>query len=141
MTTRSTGPLPGVPLHAWERFVLVMATAPRRHVTPRYRLGTFGMDARRLCDVGFMTAPRKVEVGGTAGGAWVGQWREPLTTEKFLQSTPAQYVAFRRSVERMAPKVGEVLRHLEGEFHHSRVQIGHPGLQGGRHAHTVHLIQ
>jgi len=109
MTPRTTGPLPGVPLHSWERFVLVMATAPRRRVTPRYRLGTFGMDARRLCDVGFMTAPRKVEVGGAAGGAWVGQWQAPLTTEKFLQSTPAQYVAFRRSVERMAPKVGELV--------------------------------
>ena len=107
MTPRTTGPLPGVPLHAWERFVLVMATAPRRHVTPRYRLGTFGMDARRLCDVGFMTAPRKVAVGGAAGGAWVGQWREPLTTDKFLESTPAQYEAFRRSVTRMAPRVGE----------------------------------
>ena len=107
MTPRTTGPLPGVPLHSWERFVLVMATAPRRRVTPRYRLGTFGMDARRLCDVGFMSAPRKVSVSGSAGGAWVGEWRTPLTTEKFLASTPAQYEAFRRSVVRMAPKVGE----------------------------------
>lgn len=109
MTPRTTGPLPGVPLQSWERFVLVSATAPRRRVTPRYRLGTFGMDARRLCDVGFMSTPRKVAVGGAPGGAWVGEWRAPLTTEKFLQSTPAQYEAFRRSVARMAPRVGELV--------------------------------
>lgn len=109
MARRTTGPLPGVPLHSWERFVMVMATAPRRRVTPRYRLGTFGMDARRLCDVGFMSAPRKVAVGGAAGGAWVGEWRAPLDTGKFLASTPAQYEAFRRSVVRMAPRVGDLV--------------------------------
>jgi hypothetical protein len=65
----------------------------------------FGMDARRLGDVGFMSRPRKTTIGGETG-VWVGDWVAPLSTKKFLNSTPAQYEAFRRSVERMAPKLG-----------------------------------
>ena len=103
---KPSSPLPGVPLLRWERFVTIMAVAPKRHVTPRYRLGTFGLDARRLSDVGFVEKPRKAVVGSETG-VWVGEWKKPLTTEKFLASTPAQYEAFRRSVVRMSPKVGE----------------------------------
>lgn len=104
MTPRSTSPLPGVPLLAWERFVTVMAVSPPRHVTPRRRMGMFGMDARRLSDVGFMEEPRKAVVGGV-DGVWVAEWAAPLTTEKFLASTPAQYEAFNRSCRRLAPRV------------------------------------
>lgn len=97
-------PIDGVPLVRWERFITVMAVAPKRHRTPRYRLGTFGMDARRLADVGFMVAPRKATVGGEPG-VWIGEWKRPLTTDRFLGSMPAQYAAFKRSMIRMAPKV------------------------------------
>jgi len=107
-------PIDGVPLLKWERFVTVMAVAPRRRVTPRYRIGTFGMDARRLADVGFMVAPRKATVGGETG-VWIGEWKRPLTTDKFLGSMPAQYVAFKRSMIRMIPKVaGFVGADVEG---------------------------
>jgi len=82
-----------------------MAIAPKRQVTPRGRLGMFGLDARRLADVGFMTRPRKATIGGETG-VWTGEWQQPLTTEKFLASTPAQYEAFKRSMRAMAPKVG-----------------------------------
>ena len=98
------GPLPGIPLARWERFITVMAIAPKRQVTPRYRLGAFGLDARRLADVGFMVSPHKSTVGSEAG-VWVGEWKPPLTTEKFLDSMPAQYTAFKRSMARMAPKM------------------------------------
>jgi hypothetical protein len=105
MTVPKKGsPVDGVPLLKWERFVAVMAASPRQRITPRYRLGTFGMDARRLSDVGFMVAPRKAVVGGETG-VWIGEWKQPLTTEKFLGSMPAQYVAFKRSMSRMIPKV------------------------------------
>ena len=97
-------PLPGIPLIRWERFVTVMAVAPKRRVTPRCRFGTFGLDARRLSDVGFVEKPRKATVEGEAG-VWIGEWKKPLTTEKFLDSMPAQYTAFKRSMIRMAPKV------------------------------------
>lgn len=101
---RKGSPIDGVPLVEWERFVAVMAVAPRQRRTPRCRLGTFGMDARRLADVGFMVDPRKATVGGEAG-VWIGEWKKPLTTEKFLGSMPAQYAAFKRSMARMIPKV------------------------------------
>ena len=105
MTVPKKGsPIDGVPLLKWERFVTVMAVTPRQRVTPRYRLGTFGMDARRLSDVGFMVTPRKATVGGEAG-VWIGEWKKPLTTDKFLGSMPAQYVAFKRSMSRLAPRV------------------------------------
>lgn len=98
------GPISGVPLVAWRRFVTVMAVAPRGYESPRGRTGMFGMDARRLRDVGFMESARKATVGGEAG-VWVGEWRAPVTREKFLASAPLQYEAFRRSATRMAPKV------------------------------------
>ena len=104
ITPKKGSPIDGVPLVKWERVITVMAVAPRRRMTPRCRLGTFGMDARRLADVGFMVAPRKATVGGEAG-VWIGEWKKPLTTDKFLGSMPAQYVAFKRSMSRMIPKV------------------------------------
>jgi hypothetical protein len=99
------GPLPGVPLMAWTRFISIMAIVPKKTMTPRGRMGAFGLDARRLADVGFMEKPRKATVGGETG-VWVGEWKAPLSTEKFLNSTPAQYEAFKRSMKIMAPKVG-----------------------------------
>lgn len=99
------GPLPGVPIAAWTRFISIMAVAPKQSVTPRGRMGAFGLDARRLADVGFMEKPRKATVGSETG-VWVGEWKAPLTTDKYLASTPAQYEAFKRSMKLMAPKVG-----------------------------------
>lgn len=101
---KPSSPLPGVPLIHWERFVTIMAVAPKRHVTPRHRFGAFGLDARRLSDVGFMEKPRKTTIGGEAG-VWTGEWKKPLTTKKFLDSMPVQYLAFKRSVTKMIPKV------------------------------------
>jgi hypothetical protein len=94
--------LGGVPTVAWERFVTIMAIAPREHVSPRRRFGMFGMDARRLADVGFMTTPHKSTIGGESG-VWSGEWVAPLTEQKFLASTPAQYEALTRSMRRLVP--------------------------------------
>jgi hypothetical protein len=99
------GPLPGVPLMSWSRFIAIMAVAPKKTMSPRGRMGAFGLDARRLADVGFMEKPRKATVGSETG-VWTGDWKAPLTTEKFLGSTPAQYEAFKRSMRLMTPKVG-----------------------------------
>ena len=108
------GPLPGVPIMAWTRFISIMAIAPKETVTPRGRMGAFGLDARRLSDVGFMDKPKKATVGGETG-VWVGEWKAPLTTKKFLESTPAQYEAFKRSMRIMAPKVGAFIgRDIDG---------------------------
>ncbi len=107
-----TRPFPTIPTVAWERFVTIMAVAPRSQVTPRRRLGMFQLDARRLSDVGFMQAPKKVTIGSEMG-VWAGEWMPPLTEEKFLASTPAQYTAFSRSMKLLAPKaaphVGKII--------------------------------
>lgn len=97
-------PLRGVPIRSWEKFVTVMVVAPKKTITPRGRWGMFGMDARRLADIGFMTSPRKTTIGGVPG-IWSGEWVSPLSGEQFLASTPAQYEAFARSMRRMASKV------------------------------------
>jgi len=108
------GPIPGVPLVRWERFITIMAVAPKTQVTPRGRLGMFGMDARCLADVNFMSKPKKVTIGGETG-VWMGEWKSPLSQETFLDSTPAQYEAFKRSMRQMAPKVaGFVGRSVDG---------------------------
>jgi hypothetical protein len=99
------GPLPGIPLYSWSRFVAIMAMAPKTTSTSRGRMGTFGLDARRLADVGFMSKARKAAMNGETG-VWVGEWKSPLSTEKFLASTPAQYEAFKRSMRGLAPAVG-----------------------------------
>jgi hypothetical protein len=107
-------PIRGVPLLKWGRFVSIMAVAPRSQVTPRYRIGAFAMDARRLADVGFIVNPRKSAVGSEKG-VWVGEWKKPLTTDKFLGSLPAQYEAFKRSMVKMTPTVsGFVGRDVDG---------------------------
>lgn len=109
------GALPGVPVASWSRFITVMAIAPKKHVTPRGRMGAFGIDARRLADVGFMEKPRKISIGNETG-VWSGDWKAPLTTEKFLDSTPAQYEAFKRSMKLLAPKVGSFVgSDIDGE--------------------------
>jgi len=108
-------PLPGVSALAWQRFVTVMVVAPRDHVTPRRRLGLFGMDGRRLCDVGFMRSPRKVTVGAETG-VWTGEWVSPMGEQQFLASSGAQYEAFSRSMRRLAPKVApHVGRIIDGK--------------------------
>ena len=71
-------------------------------------MGLFGLDARRLSDVGFMDKPRKTVIGSETG-VWTGEWKAPLTSEKFLSSVPAQYEAFTRSMRTMAPKVAPLV--------------------------------
>lgn len=106
---------PRKPSIRWERFVAVMTVAPREHVSPRRRFGMFGIDSRRLSDVGFMTSPRKMTIGSETG-VWSGEWVAPLTESKFLASTPAQYEAFTRSMRKLAPAVsGHVGKTIDGK--------------------------
>ena len=62
LTMLPRSPLPGVLLVRWVRFTTSMARHPGDYSSPRGQLGTFGMDMRRLADVGFAERPRKVVV-------------------------------------------------------------------------------
>lgn len=108
-------PLPGVPGRSWRRFVSVMVIAPRSTMTPRGRLGYFGLDARRLVDVGFMSDARKATIGGETG-VWTGKWVAPLSDKIFLASAPAQYEAFARSMRCLIPTVAPIVgKTIEGQ--------------------------
>lgn len=96
----------GLPVEAWESFVSVMAVYPKGHIDPRYKLGAFGMDARKLKDVGAMTTAVK-GVYGTEDGVWMGSWAPGLTEAAFLGSMPVQYAVFVRSMKAAAPKVSK----------------------------------
>lgn len=120
--------IPEISSASWEKFVGVMCLAPKTHVSPKGRLGTFQMDARRLKDVGLMRTAEKGKRAGVSG-VWVGQWLPPLTEDKFLGSMPLQYAAFVRSMAAAAPKVsGYVGREVVG------VRCSLSGLLGVSHA-------
>lgn len=106
LTMLPRSPLPGVLLVRWVRFTTSMARHPGDYSSPRGQLGTFGMDMRRLADVGFAERPRKIVVGGETG-VWDADFKTPITKKNFLGSPAAQYLAFRRSMTSMAPVVQE----------------------------------
>jgi hypothetical protein len=125
----SRSALPGVSLIVWRRFVGTMARNPRSYESPRGRLGAFGMDPRRLVDVGFSEKPRKVVVGKETG-VWTAEFRKPVTKEKYLASLPLQYESFKRSMQTMLPRVSGFVG-FEVDGHHCSLS----GLLGvGHHA-------
>ncbi len=102
-TPKKLGPL-GHPLIAWQRFVTIMAVAPKSTISDKGKLGAFQMDARRLRDVGAMKSAVKGHRDGKTG-IWVGEWEAPLTEKEFLGNLPLQYATFCRSMRDAAPKV------------------------------------
>jgi len=99
-----TSPIRGVVLVRWLRFTSTMARHPLDYQSPGGRLGAFGLHTRRLADVGLAENPHK-ETVGDAVGVWTADWRQPLSSQGFLNSKPLQYEAFRRSMEDLAPRV------------------------------------
>lgn len=86
-------PWKDVPPPAWTAFVKAMGDKKAKDVDARYRLGIFGIGARRLVDLGLMKNPKKGEYKG-AKGVWIAEWLPPHSEEKFLGSPEAQYRAF-----------------------------------------------
>jgi hypothetical protein len=122
-------PLDNVPFMSWDRFVSVMVVGPKNNISKRGHLGAFGMDARRLKDVGAMVNARKGARNGEVG-VWIGEWSPPLTEAGFLGSMPLQYAVFVREMRAAAPKVSG----LVGEVVDGGVQCSLSGLLGVSHA-------
>jgi hypothetical protein len=95
-------PLPKVTLVLWSRYVGRMARYPKSYMSPRGRMGAFGMDARRLADVGFCESPRKTTIGREVG-VWTADFRMPISKEVYLASLPLQYASFKKSMRKMQP--------------------------------------
>lgn len=100
---RPQSPLKGVTFVLWTRYVDRMARHPRNFNSPRGRMGAFGMDARRLCDIGFAESPRKTTIGRETG-VWTADFRMPISKEIYLASLPLQYASFKKSMRKMQPK-------------------------------------
>jgi hypothetical protein len=108
LTMLPKSPLPDVSQRCWLRYTVIMARRPKAWQSPRGRLGTFDMDARRLADVGLMMSPRKTTIGRETG-VWTGDWKAPLSESIYLKSMPLQYVSFTRSMTAMVPKVNKFI--------------------------------
>jgi hypothetical protein len=103
LTMLPQSPIKGIVLIKWTTFVRTMARHRPNYCSPRGRYGMFGMDMRRLADVGFATNPRKGSKQNECG-VWIGDWKEPLSEEVYIASQPVQYVSFRKSMVAMVPK-------------------------------------
>jgi hypothetical protein len=115
LTMQPRSPLKGVRFVLWSRYVGRMARHPKQYDSPRGRMGMFGMDARRLCDIGFAVAPRKVTIGRETG-VWTADFRAPVTKNLYLARLPLQYASFKRSMHRMQPVASEFVgAEVDGE--------------------------
>lgn len=83
----------------WTEFVLAMKTQDPGAVSASNELGMFALKARRLADLGLLTNLTNAR-SPMGRMVWVGQWKAPLTQEKFLGSPKAQYAAFCTSMKR-----------------------------------------
>lgn len=99
---------PDVIIIRWRRFRTIMARHPRDFRSPRGHYGMYGMDMRRLADVGFCEAPKKTTVGSESG-VWSGAWKAPVTEAEFLGSEELQETAFARSMNRLAPRLASLV--------------------------------
>lgn len=90
--------LPGLASDAaWTRFARAVQSASPGAVSPSNALGMFEMKPRRLADLGLMATSSQVR---TPSGrmVWVGDFVAPMTKDKFLRDSGAQYRAFADSM-------------------------------------------
>ena len=97
----------------WLAFLRVAACGNPRTVTPSFRLGTFGLTVRRLCDVGAMAHPRVIRFKGRQ--VWDADWRNPSNLPAFQAAPMLQYKLFTDSIKgffvapQVANAVGQVI--------------------------------
>jgi len=86
-------PLDGVADTAWRQFVAAArvpdAEGEPDYVSPRFRLGLYGLDARTLTDIRVMQRPRRGEWQGHE--VWLADWAP--SAAGWLEDPEAQYTA------------------------------------------------
>lgn len=101
LTMLPESPVRGIVIVRWTRFHRLMARHPRDYDSSGH-LGAWGLNARSLHDAGLVDAPKKVTVGRDVG-IWSGEWKKPLTKDKFLTSLPLQSRAFELATQKLVP--------------------------------------
>jgi hypothetical protein len=97
----------------WLQFLRVAACGTPQTVTPIFRLGTFEMTVRRLCDLGVMKNPRKKQYKGHP--CWDADWKAPKTLAEFQASPMVQYQLFVKSIKgffgspEVAKAIGQII--------------------------------
>lgn len=89
-------PLTGITRKQWIDFLHIAVCGNPRTVNPSFRLGTFGLTVRRLCDLGAMTNPRTIDFDGRQ--VWDAKWTKPISLRAFQASPMTQYQLFASSV-------------------------------------------
>jgi len=107
LTMLPESPVRGILIVRWTRFRRLMARHPRDYDSAG-RLGAWGMNARSLHDAGLMEAPKKITVGRDVG-VWSGDWKKPLSKEKFLGSLPLQARGFELATQKLVPAASSLV--------------------------------
>lgn len=92
-------PLPGLTRKQWLAFLRAAVSGRPDTVSPSFRLGTFGLSVRRLCDLGAMQNPKLMFFGNPPQQVWDAQWKEPRSLRDFQRRPMIQYDLFVRSVK------------------------------------------
>lgn len=82
----------GLTRKPWLDFLKVSVCGNPKTITPSFRLGTFGLTVRRLCDLGAMKDPRVIQYHGRQ--VWDADWYEPANLRAFQASPMLQYSLF-----------------------------------------------
>lgn len=76
----------------WELFISIVDNGNPKYVSTTPHLGRFEMSVRRLCDLGFMTNPKRFRRVDRL--VWSADWVPPYSLAGFLQNTEWQRNAF-----------------------------------------------
>lgn len=91
-----TIPLPGLTRKQWLAFLKAAICGKPNTIGPNYRLGTFGLSVRRLCDLDVLVEPQLLVFGSQQ--VWDAKWKNPKTLQDFQRQPMLQYELFARSV-------------------------------------------
>lgn len=110
-------PLSGLTRKQWLAFLKAAICGKPNTIGPNYRLGTFGLSVRRLCDLDVLEDPQVVVMGRQQ--VWDAKWKDPKTLHDFQRRPMLQYELFARSVKDYADNEqlrANVNRNIDGQI-------------------------
>lgn len=110
----------GLTRKQWLAFLKVSICGNPKTITPSFRLGTFGLTVRRLCDLGAMKTPRVIQYHGRQ--VWDAEWLDPANLRTFQASPMLQYSLFVTSLSGYL-KAPEVTKAVGQEVEGAKVTL------------------